>query len=91
MTINASDLPLATRKRLGIETSSRQRPRTTQLVGPHNPDDRSTWRCHECGAAASVWAAVERHAVSELHHRIDLVLHLNPKGSHAREARPTRP
>lgn len=39
------------------------------------------YRCHTCAAEFKAWAPAEKHADSERHHRIDLVL--NPRSSAA--------
>jgi hypothetical protein len=40
-----------------------------------------TYRCHTCAATFTAWAAAERHADSERHHRIELIVHPRREGA----------
>lgn len=39
-----------------------------------SPSKPARWRCHSCGELLTAWAAAERHADQNRHHRIEVLL-----------------
>jgi hypothetical protein len=72
-TIRLEDLPPAVRRRITASAGVELGPL------PHRQAERKRatrglWRCHACGALFTAWAVAERHAHTERHVRIEVVL-----------------